>query len=174
MAELLRDYHEAVADLDLGVGAVWAVGVVARQPGEVICHGDFGPWNLVWQSGRPIGIVDWDYARPAPRTFDVAYALEYVAPFRDDAECLRWLAYPTVPDRHARLRAFVRAYGLDADDDWASAVIEVQEATLALARRLGEAGLQPQARWLRNGDLEVAAAKAAWSKGNRHLFGSRG
>ncbi|MGV9364612.1 phosphotransferase [Amycolatopsis sp. NPDC003731] len=62
-------------------GLTWFTGT-----GEVVCHGDFGPWNVVWRGGQPVGILDWDYARPAPRLHDVAYALEYVAPFRDDAD----------------------------------------------------------------------------------------
>ncbi|WP_033432008.1 phosphotransferase [Saccharothrix syringae] len=39
--------------------------------GEVACHGDFGPWNVVWRDGRPVGVLGWDYAecvggRPTP------------------------------------------------------------------------------------------------------------
>jgi hypothetical protein len=49
--------------------------------------------------------------------FDVAYALEYVAPFRDDDTCRRWLAYPRPPDRRGRLELFARAYGLVSTDD---------------------------------------------------------
>jgi hypothetical protein len=41
-------------------------------------------------------MLAWDYARPAPPMFDVAYALD-VAPFCEDAECLRWLRYPPPP-----------------------------------------------------------------------------
>ncbi|MEU4625882.1 phosphotransferase [Actinoplanes sp. NPDC023801] len=54
------------------------------QPGDLVCHGDFGPWNLVWHGNRPVGILDWDYAWPHPPIHDVAYALEYVTPLRDD------------------------------------------------------------------------------------------
>ncbi|MEU2390837.1 hypothetical protein [Streptomyces sp. NPDC007369] len=24
----------------------------------MICHGDFGPWNVVWQGHQPVGIID--------------------------------------------------------------------------------------------------------------------
>lgn len=33
-------------------------------------------------------------AHSAPPVFDIACALEYAAPFRDNSECLRWLRYP--------------------------------------------------------------------------------
>jgi hypothetical protein len=53
---LLRRYHDAFGD-------------------DVICHGDFGPWNLVWRGGFPIGIIDFDDVRRADASEDVAYAL---------------------------------------------------------------------------------------------------
>ncbi|MER7212701.1 aminoglycoside phosphotransferase family protein [Streptosporangium sp. NPDC000239] len=101
----------------------------------MICHGDFGPWNIVWQGERPVGILDWDYARPRPRLHDIAYALEYVAPFRDDAECLRWLRYPTPPDRRHRLELFATAYGLTSTTGLIDAVIDVQRDVIEQVRR---------------------------------------
>ena len=38
-AALLRRYHDAVAGTDLAGGS------------EVVCHGDYGPWNLIWVDG---------------------------------------------------------------------------------------------------------------------------
>src|SRR5256885_16479209 len=48
---------------------------VRSSTGAVICHGDFGPWNLVWRDGHPVGILDWDHARLAPSRYDVPQAL---------------------------------------------------------------------------------------------------
>ncbi|MFI7640437.1 phosphotransferase [Nonomuraea sp. NPDC049400] len=62
-------------------GLRWSSGETGPRDDEVICHGDFGPWNIVSRGERPAGILDWDYARPRPRLHDIAYALEYVAPF---------------------------------------------------------------------------------------------
>ncbi len=43
-ARLLREYHDATAAFS--------------PPGQVVCHGDFVTWNVVWQGTRPVGIID--------------------------------------------------------------------------------------------------------------------
>jgi hypothetical protein len=169
-ARLLRDYHAAVADFDPPAEVMWFTGETGSAGHEVICHGDFGPWNIVWQDGLPIGILDWDYAHPAPRLHDVAYALEYVAPFRDDVECLRWLRYPDPPDRRHRLELFADAYGLTSTSGLVDAVIEGQRDVIERVRGLAEAGCQPQVDWVAAGRLEELASRLAWSRANRHLF----
>ncbi|WP_242569522.1 aminoglycoside phosphotransferase family protein [Streptomyces sp. NP-1717] len=169
-ARLLRQYHDAVAGFRLSEGLSWCTGESGPGEGEVVCHGDFGPWNIVWQREDPIGILDWDYARPANRLHDVAYALEYVAPFRDDAECLQWLRYPEPPSRRHRLELFADAYGLTSADGLVGTVINVQKAAIEQVRGLAERGLQPQVRWVADGYLDGLAQRVAWSQANRNLF----
>lgn len=108
-ARFLRRCHDAVAGFRLPGGLSWCTGESGPSDGGVVCHGDFGPWNIVWRQQDLVGILDWDYARPADRLHDIAYALEHVVPFRDDAECLRWLRYPEPPDRRHRLELFADA-----------------------------------------------------------------
>ncbi|MEV5905630.1 aminoglycoside phosphotransferase family protein [Streptomyces sp. NBC_00015] len=168
-ALLLRDFHDACEGFSPAPGATWATGAGGPGDGEVVCHGDFGPWNVVWQGDRPVGIIDWDFARPAPRLHDVAYALEYVAPFRDDAECLRWLSHPVPPDRRLRLEQFCSAYGLDSTVGVVDAVIAGQRANADLVRRLAERGHEPQATWAAGGLLSELDRRIAWSEAHRHL-----
>lgn len=43
--------------------------------GHVICHGDYGPWNIVWRADMPVAVIDFDQAYPGDPADDVAYAL---------------------------------------------------------------------------------------------------
>jgi hypothetical protein len=53
---LLRRYHDVFGE-------------------DVICHGEFGPWNLVWRERLPIAIIDFDSVSRGEPADDVAYAL---------------------------------------------------------------------------------------------------
>lgn len=42
---------------------------------EVVCHGDYGPWNIVWRDGLPFALIDFDNVHAGDPADDVAYAL---------------------------------------------------------------------------------------------------
>src|ERR1700761_5106192 len=48
-AKLLHDYHEAIAGFKPADNSEWAYSTGSPKGGEIMCHGDFGPWNIVWQ-----------------------------------------------------------------------------------------------------------------------------
>ena len=170
-AGLLRAYHDAVASFRPPADARWAFARGAPRVGEIICHGDFGPWNVVWRDGHPVGLLDWDYAYPGPGLEDVAYALEYAAPFRDDATVLKWHAFDRPPDRRHRIEIFANAYGLRSIDGLVDRVIARQRLTAEHVRLLAAQGLEPQLTWVRSGALDEHEARAAWSEINRELLG---
>ncbi|WP_406841565.1 aminoglycoside phosphotransferase family protein (plasmid) [Streptomyces sp. AHU1] len=169
-ARLLREYHDAVAGYRPPGTTCWSTKTAGPVGEEVICHGDFGPWNVVWCGIQPIGILDWDHARPAQRLHDVGYALEYTAPFRDDDECVRWLRYPQPPDRRRRLEVFAGAYGVTDTAGLVDVVIAVQEEGIDAVRRLAEQGHEPQTTWVAEGHLDELRDRVAWSRANRHLI----
>jgi hypothetical protein len=170
-ARLLRDYHDAIAGWRTDTELVWADGSSGTGgPGMLVCHGDFGPWNLVWQGTRPIGILDWEYAHVAPAREDVAWALTYVVPFRSNELCLRWLRYPAPPDRRHRLELFAEAYGLTSTDGLVDEVIAVQRADLALVQRLAAEGHQRQVAMVEAGELAETHHWIRWCERHRSLF----
>lgn len=110
-AGLLRRFHDASALVVDPSPARWQFA--ALEPVEVICHGDFAPYNCVFRGDRAVGIIDFDTARPGPRAWDLAYALYRFAPlahphrnpdaFGDEAEQV------------ARAHRFLDSYGATPD-----------------------------------------------------------
>lgn len=86
-ARLLRKYHDASGNFlatHFTDSACWQLS--CRSPQEVICHGDFAPYNVVLggkQGKEAIGIIDFDTCHPGPRIWDVSYALYRWAPFKN-------------------------------------------------------------------------------------------
>ena len=172
-ARLLRSYHDAVAGYVPARELEWANGATSAGPfraGEIICHGDFGPWNIVWRGGEPAGIIDWDLVHPAPPEEDILYALEYSAPFRDDETAVRWHHFPEVPDRRHRIGVFLSAYGTGPIADVAAKVAALQRAVGEREAYLASRGVQPQADWVAHGDLDAIEKRARWTEGNARLF----
>jgi len=166
-ARLLRRIHDATVGWIPPADAVW--GLPATQPQEVVCHGDPGPWNMVWNDGEAVGLFDWDFCHPGPRVEDVAYALEYLAPFRDDAHAQRWQGFSSPPDRPGRIRAFCDAYGISSTGIL-DVVIDLQRRTRDHVRTLAHADVHPQVDWVAEGHLDELAARVAWSETHRNLF----
>jgi phosphotransferase family enzyme len=166
-AQFLRRYHDAVAGYRPSPGSRWSSGPASCAPGEVICHGDFGPWNGVWRGDDIVGLIDFDHARPASPWFDLAYGLEYAAPFRDDRECVEWLRYPEPPDRRRRIGVFCAAYGVSVPSDIVTRVAEQQRVVLAHCAALASQGIEPQATWARDGQLDTIRARIRWTEALR-------
>ena len=96
--------------------------------------------------------------------------LEFDAPFRDDAECIRWMRFAEPPDRRHRIEVFAEAYGLTSTDGLVDRVIELQAQDVREVGALAE-GVEPQASWVARGYDAELSARVRWSEENRHLFG---
>jgi hypothetical protein len=83
-------------------------------------YGDPGPWNMTWDGNTATGLFDWDCAHAAPAMDDVAYALEYFAPFRSDTEAIRWLGFRTPPDRRRRIASSSTPTAWTASPAWST------------------------------------------------------
>lgn len=170
-ARLLRVIHDASASWQPPPTAAFDAPPVVGV-GDVYCHGDPGPWNFVWRDGEAIALIDWDFLHRGTRLGDVAYALLWFAPMRDDTACLEWHHFPKVPDRRSRITAFLDAYGTDAlpSFDVADTVILRRHATIEHVRSLATRGVEPQRTWVANGSLDEEAAEVAWIAANLALF----
>mgnify|MGYP003499842311 CR=1 FL=1 len=171
-ARLLRGYHLGIADYKPSSDSIWAYAEGGLKPGEIVCHGDFGPWNITWDSETPLGIIDWDLVFPAKPSYDVLYALEWSAPFHDDKMAVEWHHFESVPDRKRRTDVFLEAYGTDRKQlgDIVAGVAETQRIVGDHEKLLAARGMQPQVDWVASGDLEVIEKRAQWTEAHRHLF----
>ncbi len=171
-ARMLRTYHDLVAVWRPTQAPVWFNGIAGTGgPGEVVCHGDFAPWNIVWQGTQPVGLLDWEYASPGPPQRDVAYALECMAPFRSDADCLKWLRYPEPPNRRRRIELFADAYGLTSTDWLIDAVIANQVGAIETVRQLAAEGHERQITMEADRYPEQLEGHIRWIEQHRTLFG---
>jgi aminoglycoside phosphotransferase (APT) family kinase protein len=105
-ARLLRQVHDATAGHDLE--GPWRTEV--HYPVEVICHNDFAPYNLVFEGSEVVGVIDWDFASPGPRLWDLAYLAYRMVPLTT----ADWADGFGPDSRHDRLARLLRKYGTDA------------------------------------------------------------
>jgi hypothetical protein len=106
-ARLLRRIHDATEDIVQTWQSGWQSPT--RAPIEVICHGDFAPYNCVFNHGKLVGVIDFDHAHPGNREWDLAYALYRFAPVTDPTNPD---GYGTTLEQCRRVRLFCDAYGL--------------------------------------------------------------
>jgi aminoglycoside phosphotransferase (APT) family kinase protein len=127
---LLRRFHDALAD-------------------DLVCHGDFGPWNLVWRDGLPSAVIDFDSVYRGDRSEDVAYALRmFIAYGRAEAEPSALVAIT---------RSATNAYGCEFDVP--SILDREYERAAVRCRKNG---------WTRQ--LAVLPLERGWLSANRDLF----
>lgn len=159
VARLIRSFHEAVSDFYLADEYAWSDrGSEGHLVGEILCHNDLAPWNLVHTPEGGWVFIDWDLAAPGPRSWDLAWALLTFIPLMpgdemDDLEIAH------------RLALFRDAYG--------TALMEPSVIDTAIARcereahmisTLGGRGEPPYARLLAEGHLEIWSSAAAHVK----------
>jgi len=126
VATWLRRYHDAVADFVPPDGARWRTSARPWQPGDVIGHNDAAPYNAVWEhapagndpgradadgsGGRLVGFIDWDFAAPCPRLWDLAFVVFSWVPLHA-RDVVTAEGFTRFGDRPRCLRVLLDAYG---------------------------------------------------------------
>lgn len=101
VAQLVRQLHDASTPL-AAIADGWRSPVHSRA--EVVCHNDVAPYNLVFSDGRVSGLIDFDYASPGPRAWDLAYLAYTLVPLNSEPVF-------AASERRTRLHTLVEAYG---------------------------------------------------------------
>ncbi len=108
---LLRRFHDATTRWDIPVAASWSPDLADPAGGPVICHNDVCVENVVFRNGVATALLDFDFAAPGRRVWDVCQTARYWIPLTDPE--LPAAADRGIKDPLDRLRRFVDAYGLD-------------------------------------------------------------
>lgn len=124
-AKLLRAYHDATVDFVQPVDAIWSYCYPDSELHEVICHNDFAPYNFVYSSGIPCGIIDFDLAGPGPRLKDVAYAVYWMVPLSFNSHDQIQFTEGDIDNGSRRLMLFGEHYGIAVNQYLLDMVAEV-------------------------------------------------
>jgi hypothetical protein len=111
-AGLLRRYHDAVLDFAPPPDAVWSDELADPAPGAhpVLCHNDVCPENVVYRDGMAVALLDFEFAAPGRRVWDVAALARMCVPVETDEDAARTGRGGLDP--FERLRVVADAYGL--------------------------------------------------------------
>jgi hypothetical protein len=166
-ARLLHEYHEAVASFAPPEDARWRAGPVALQPGQIVSHGDLGPWNSIWSGDVLVGLIDWEFAEPRVPVEDVAEMAWYFVPLQG-ARVWREAGFGAAPDFARRPTVLCDAYGTFTVDEVVDALLRRQQLERQRTLELGARGVSPWNRFLARGDMAQFDEEHAWLERHRH------
>jgi aminoglycoside phosphotransferase (APT) family kinase protein len=111
VATVIRELHDASLLIDRS-DLTWSSEMADPLGGPVICHNDVCLENVVFGDGCAVALLDFDFAAPGRRTFDLAAFARMCVPVDDEHNSARlgWDA----ADRPGRLRIVCDTYGIDA------------------------------------------------------------
>ena len=172
ISALLRSFHDALAasypklsDLE------WSDELADVKSGDVICHNDVCLENVVFRDGFAVALLDFEFAAPGRRAWDVAALARLCVPIDDPKSRARigW----DVDDGPGRLRLVADSYGLDADQRLS--LIESLDWTMnhggEFVRRRVEAQDPGFVKmWEEIGGMERYERRRRWWERNRHSF----
>jgi hypothetical protein len=112
-AKLLRSFHVASGRYIEKITNDERWMLPAVDPIEVMCHGDFAPYNVTIVDKEAFGIIDFDTLHPGPKMWDVAYAVYRWVPFTTPAnpDCCF-----SLEEQIRKARLFLDTYGVKFDE----------------------------------------------------------
>jgi hypothetical protein len=158
---MLRRLHAATVDLVLPADTVWRGGQSGKRRGQIVRHGDLGPWNTLWEGCRLTGLIDWDFAEPGHAITDLAQMALYFVPLRG-AEHARSCGIDTVQELPHRLRVLCATYGEFTMYEVVREIERLQLSAMKDIEERAEAGLYPWTMFRENGENARTVVEVAW------------
>ena len=171
LAGLIRRLHDAAEGWEPPADAVWGSipgqQRIATPPlldrRELVSHQDYCPGNVVFRSGLPAALIDFDLARPTSRVADCVNAMYWWVPLIDPGD-----RRPAARDLDAghRLRAFADVYGMSAVQRADVVPVARQRARNVRVTMAAAAANDPVfERWWTGGLRERTARAEQWITG---------
>lgn len=171
IAELLAGFHAASAGFVSSDGAGWSAELADQGRNEVVCHNDVCVENVVFREGVAVAILDFDFAAPGRKLYDVAQLAKMCVPLDTprDAEVWGWGSL----DCFSRVRVVADGYGLAAGEreELVDVIAEVMATSGAFVRRRVERG-EPAfvEMWEKMGGEARFERRARWFERERDRF----
>ncbi len=109
-AALIRRLHDASVGFVPPPGGGWSDELADPLGGDVVCHNDVCPENVVFRDGEAVALLDFDFAAPGRRVHDLAAFARMCVPLDTEEDAAR--TGRAGLDPFARLRVVADAYGL--------------------------------------------------------------
>ena len=160
-ATMLRSLHDITRDLTLPSTTMWRTGEASKRAGQVIRHGDLGPWNMLWNGDRLTGLIDWDFAEPGDALTDLAQMALYFVPLRGEEH---WQAcgFSTRPHFADRLAGLCDAYGGFTPETVVRELVRLQRASVDEIERRAAEGRYPWTMFRDNGEIKRTLLELDW------------
>jgi len=160
-AAMLRSLHDVSRGLAYPAQTEWRTGPATKRPGQVIRHGDLGPWNTLWEGETLTGLIDWDFAEPGDAITDLAQMALYFVPLRGEAHW-RECGFPERPNFVRRLETLCRAYGTLDPDVVIREIERLQHASITEIETRAADGRYPWTMFRDNGEIAKTQAEVDW------------
>lgn len=172
VAELQHRYHGAVADFRAADGTIWGDGPAPGEyAGSLVCHNDLCLENVVVRAGRAIGFIDFDFARPVDRVWDIAIAIRHWVPMWDPLDLDE---HHAALDKVERCRHFFDAHRLARSERTRTldALLAFSDRALIFVRTKAESGhTGHRAQWDAGYEAKNRRAHAWVTKNRENLSG---
>jgi hypothetical protein len=170
-AALVRRLHDASATFVPPPDATWSSEMADPEGGPLICHNDVCLENLVYRNQVAVGLLDFDFAAPGHRLYDLAQFARMNVPLEsDDDAVLLGRTPPFDPSR--RLRIVADAYGLPPGrGEFLDVLAEgIRRGGQFLQRRLDEGNEAFIAMVAATGGMAKFDRRRAWFAAHRDRF----
>ena len=153
VATMLRSLHDITINLEMPEDTIWRTMTAPKSRGQIIRHGDLGPWNTLWQGNALTGLIDWEITAPGEAITDLAQVAWYYIPLRDEAGW-RKSGFDMTPDFKHRLEVICETYDAFSPKEVLAELDRLQKFEIRETIARGSKSETPWSNWLASGQID--------------------